>query len=942
MNIKLWRVLVFVLIIIGTTVLIYPFPRDLVPLYLRSGEISKAADILSELLEEDPHDLRLLALGADVYLKRGLPDRAIASLEEIIKQKPQRIPTLRKLAQVYEWNVMPHAALHTWEKISELEPDKMKPLQQMVMYYRYFNMIPDEVEAVIKLNALQSKRPFTGDFMYVLNEEIERLGIEHFQSMNDPYLDFLIQRIFIVGEQFKEDVSDGEEVDVLEYVLYVLEYFNAVDRIEDAYEYAGRMDAKAGLDVESRVQLVKVLGWSGNYAKALSLAERLLKESPENVALLTETAWMSQVAGRNDLAQLVLERLVEVEPDNQEHQQALGNVYLATGNHRKAVNLFRKLAERVGNWFASAHEMLRAALFSDDRVLMAEVVEDTKNVEISEPDYLRTRGSLLLTLERPREAYKVLRRVVDSPDATLEDYRLLIDAAATTADNKLLADTVDLALKVFPGNIDLMRTAGSAWRAAGDPKKAYLIYRELLKQEQEQQDIIDMLFAASETQDLKIGKEAAGYAEKIAPNDVLVIAQAGEILLWLNSPIDGYPYYKKAAIMTGGNRDYVMTLIQIASYTGDKEIFRDAAETAIELRPDDEQVALLAAAVWAAAGDSTRAEQLISEFAGKGTKNLETLHKWAEFADQAGLNEEAYRIYEELYERDYKRNEIREPLARLAEWTGRFAMAAQIYGEISNELPDDLGLAKRAAKAWSDAGNYESSANYYERAGSLAPTDYALKLDLARVYGFGGKTADQIRIFKELQAAGKLPESERIELARAYLAEREPESALRILEPHANLKKLPRFEGFLLASALQMAGRGDDASDVYKRLKKEYNKDEVFLARLGAEALFNNFQTDAYDLFNAALKVNPENHTSLKGIGIILGEREQYKRAAAKLRKYLKLVPNDVEGRYQLGEIYRLMGRENDAARQFKRAARIIHREGLADLENKDVKKADR
>ncbi|TIH12910.1 hypothetical protein D0S45_16420 [Marinifilum sp. JC120] len=942
MNIKLWRVLLFVLIIIGTTVLIYPFPRDMVPLYLKSGEISKAADLLNELLEEDPYDLRLLTIGADVYLKRGMPDKAIASLEEILKQKPQRIPELRKLVQVYEWNVMPREALHTWEKLSNLEPGKMKPLQQMVMYYRYFNMVSHEVDAIIKLNELQGKRPFSGDFMLVLNDEIDLLGAEHAQNLDDPYLNFLIQRIFIVGEQFKAEFEFRGEVDFLQYVVYVLEYFVAVDRMEDGYEYAARMDKQTGLDVENRVQLVKVLGWAGDYARALDVAERLLKISPENVPLLTETAWMARSADRHDVAKDVLEKLVVLEPDNEAHHRDLGNVYMLTGEHGKAVSLFRSLAERLGNWLVYAHDMLRAALFSEDKALMAEVVEDTNDIDISEPDYLRTRGSLLLTLERPREAYHALRKVVDSPGAILEDYQTLIDAAASTADKKLLADTVELALKVYPGDINLMRTAGSAWRDAGQPYKAYRIYRELLEKEQDQQDVIDMLLAAADTQNLKLAKQAASYAEKIAPKNVLVMAQAGEIMLWLNSPKDGYPYYKKAAIMTGGSREYVMNLIQIASYTGDKTIFRDAAETAIKLRPDDEQVALLAAAVWAAAGDNERAGLLIARFAGQGTKNLETLHKWADFADKAGLSEESYRIYDELYSRGYKRIEIREPLARLAEWTGRPAVAAKIYGEISDESPGNFKLAKQAAKAWADAGEYLKSVAYYERAIGLEPKNYDLKLDLARVYGFAGKPAEQIRVFKELQAAGKLPETERVELARAYLDERVPEPALRILEPYARLKKLPRFEGFLLASALQMAGRGSEASDVYKRLKKEYNEDEIFLARLGAQALFNNFQNEAYDLFEAALKVNPENYTALKGLGIILGEREQYKRAASKLRKYLKLVPNDAEGRYQLGEIYRLMGREGYAVREFKRAARIIRREGRKNVAGKDLKKINR
>ncbi|GKT28383.1 tetratricopeptide repeat protein, partial [Aduncisulcus paluster] len=469
-----------------------PFPRDMVSLYLRSGEISKAADLLSELLEEDPHDLRLLTLGADVFLERGMPDKAIASLEEILKLKPRRIPELRKLVQVFEWNVMPREALHTWKKISKIDPEKLEPLEKMVMYYRYFNMFPQEVGAIIKLNELQGKRPFSDNFMIVLNDEIERLGKEHAITSDNPYLNFLLQRLFIVGEQFKAETEAraevGEKVDFLQFVIYVLEYFVAVDRMDEGYEYAARMDKQAGIDVESRMQLVKVLGWSGDYDRALDIAQRLLKISPDNITLLTETAWMARSASRNDLAQLVLEKLVQIEPDNTAHQQALGDVYMQTGNHRKAVDLFRRLAERIGSWLSYAHDMLRAALFSEDRELMAEVVEETKTADISEPDYLRTRGELLLTLERPREAYDTLRKVVDSPGATLADYQSLIDAAATTTDNKLLADTVELALKVYPDDISIMRTAGAAYINVNKPYKAYRIYRELLKREQEQQD----------------------------------------------------------------------------------------------------------------------------------------------------------------------------------------------------------------------------------------------------------------------------------------------------------------------------------------------------------------------------------------------------------------------------------------------------------------------
>ena len=89
--------------------------------------------------------------------------------------------------------------------------------------------------------------------------------------------------------------------------------------------------------------------------------------------------------------------------------------------------------------------------------------------------------------------------------------------------------------------------------------------------------------------------------------------------------------------------------------------------------------------------------------------------------------------------------------------------------------------------------------------------------------------------------------------------------ALEILKPYASLKTLPRFEGFLLASAYDLAGRRQDASEVYKRLGHEYGNDGVFMARLGAEALFNNHADDAFSLFEYALKQDTNNKTAFKG-----------------------------------------------------------------------------
>lgn len=941
MNIKLWRVLIFVLIIIGSTVLIYPFPRDMVPLYLKSGKIAKATDLITELLKENPDDLELLTISSDVYLTRGLPESAIESLKTVLKHKPEDKEALDKLVQVYEWNVMPGEAMHTWERIAEIRKKNQRPLEKLIMYYRYFDMLPEEVRAILRLNELQSKKLFTDYFSKGLNREVTRLAAELSENGDDPYLNYLIRGIFVVGEQFKAVLEFEVKVNTFQYVIYVLEYFVAMDRVEEGYNFASMLDEGEG-GVDNRLQLVKVLGWGGQYERALNVAERLYKIDPENIALLTEMAWMARSVNRYDLAETALQQLVTVDPDNDHHKEQLGNVYMQSGKHGKAIDIFRKLAEKIDNLFKYAHDMLRAALFSNDPKLMAEVVSETEDVNISDSEYLRTRAEVLLGLNHPLKAYSVFERLIDGPDARVSDYERMVDAAIASQDYLLVARTVDLALKFNPGNIALMRKGAEAWREAGKPFKAYTLYREIVAKEGLEQDVIQMLLSASDTQNIRLAREAADYALKVAPDNVKVIAQAGEIMLWLNSPLDSYPFYKKAAILTGGDRKYVMALVQVASNTGDKKIFRDAAETAMKLRPHDEQVAMLAAAVWAAAGDSKHAQKLIAEFAGGGRKNLDMLLKWAEFADSSGLSEEAYRIYDQLYTQGYQKKKVRKELARLAGWTNRPVVAAKYLGEISDENPKSFPMAMQAAKSYSDAAGYKKAVLYYERALSLKPDDIELKLELAKTYGFADMNTQRIKLFNELYEAGHLPEEERIELARAFLEERKPEAALDILEPYERLDKLPRFEGFLLASAFVQAGRGAEASAIYKRLGKEYSQDAVFLSRLGAEAMFNNFDTDAYALFKAALKINKDNHTALKGLGIILGEREEYKRAVAKFRHYNRIVPDDAEARYQLGEIYRVMGREADAAREFRRAERIIRKKGKKDIIKSNVKLINR
>lgn len=929
MNIKLWRILLFVVVFIGATYLIYPFPRDMIPLYLKNGDIEKATGLISTLLEEKPDDLQLLDLSSDVYLLRGMPGKAIASLKRILEVKPEDLNILDKLVKCYEWDILPREAMQTWERIAQLSPKREEPLIKLVMYYRFYNLVHKEVSAIIKLNNLQSTEEFSDAFKKGINLEVTRIAEEYDAKKKDPYLDYLIRHIYIVGEQYRVDLKNDEKVNYLEYITYAYEYYVQVGRIEEAAAFASYMDRKTGDGIKSRIQLVKVLGWSGKYTVALDLSEKLYKLEPENVALLTEMVWLAQISKRNNLAELSLQQLVRLEPDNTKHREDLGNIYIDEGKFSQAIAVFRDLAQEFDNLLKYVHSMLRAALYSSDPQLMEKIVAETEPLDIADPDYRRTKAELFLALNRPRDAYALLRAVAEGPESQLDDFVRLLDAAGATGDDKLVAETVDLALRFKPEDISLMRQGAEAWLNAGNPEKSYQLYHEVVSKEGLEKDAIEMLLTASETQNLKIAKQAAEYSVKIFPDNLKVLSQAGEILLWLNSPVDGYPYFKKIAVLTGGGKEAVMKLIQVASFTADRKIFRDAASVAARLRPFDEQVAILAAGVWADAGENNKAAQLITRFTDRKGETSKMLMQWAEFADNSGLTEEAYRLYEQIYSLNSKDKKVRENLARLAGWTDRPDVSAKLFGEMSDEQPENFALALQAAKGYSDAAEYLKAVKYYEKALALKSGDIDLKLELARNYGDAGMNAKRIVLLQELNEQGKLPQAEKIELARAYLDNKIPQKALEILEPYSFLKILPRFEGFLLASAYDQVGRRKDASEIYKRLGSEYSKDTVFMARLGAEALFNNHSDEAFSLFRSVLKLDKNNQTALKGTAMIYAQRSEYKKAAAKFRAYSKIVPDDADARFQLGEVYMQIGREGEALREFKAAKIILKRHGI-------------
>ena len=89
MKIKLWRILLFLLIIIGATVLVFPSKHRITSLFIESGIVDKAQYYISALLQENSEDIKLRVLTSDLYQVEGESSLAIKELERAIKKDPK-------------------------------------------------------------------------------------------------------------------------------------------------------------------------------------------------------------------------------------------------------------------------------------------------------------------------------------------------------------------------------------------------------------------------------------------------------------------------------------------------------------------------------------------------------------------------------------------------------------------------------------------------------------------------------------------------------------------------------------------------------------------------------------------------------------------------------------------------------------------------------------
>lgn len=963
MNIGFIRLCLFTAVIIGLSVAVFPFKRNMVFLYIESGEVSRANSVLHELLEKNPNDFRILMAGAKLAMYEGYPRRAIDMTRHALKQKPRNMRALRLLALYLEWNVRPKDALDIYERIVALDPDDKASLEKIVNFSRYFDRPELESRAVAQLISLPVPAGHHPGNTYnkALKPSLEYLAKRRLEEGYEPLADLLMQRLYILGRQYTAEMREKENPDFSQFVIYALERFVISDLIPQGERFAERADRLSKSGLKNRLLMTTVLRWNGMPQVAVAYLQRLEKQYPDNEQILLALTQAGRDADDLRTVEQAFERLVATRPENPNYASELSDVYLENEKYGKAFTMLRKLVNLGQDLLKLLKKMIDVALFSGNEDILRSAARETDRFDMNDPELLARRAEVYAALDEPGKAFPLYLRLARQ-EKSLSAARNALNAGTEAEKAELVRQAAAVGHEIAPRDTDFMQRAADAYLAVDRLEQAYEEYRSIAHITRTEDDVLRMLELAGFTAREKPIDEAVELARSVRPRSAKVAAMCGEIHLWLEKPRKAYPYFLLAAQLSGGNKERVDRMIEVASFTDDDKLFRRAVDRAVALRPDDKMLRRTALRLVLAQGDSGKAIHALNQYlkknpqdeearkqlaylllwTGKGTMGQKQmlllsrsrrndpafLREWAEYTESAGLNEQAFQLYQRLMSLYPANRDYRDAVIRLAGYTDRPRVAANLLAEDSDAHPNDFALALKTGTAMTQAGDIPKAVRYLERAHKLRPADMDALRELARNYGYDNQPKHMLAAYERILDAGQsLSPEENLQLAQGYVDTQQGSKAIPLLSDVLKRTPLPRDQGVLLATAMLQAERFADGIAIYRRLAEENRTDATFLAQVGDQILFANDMTTALKFYNQALKLAPDNLRALRGSGMIYAETGDAERAIRTFRRYNRLRPDDPDIRFQLGELLYVNNRRGQAHREYKKTLRLLRRQ---------------
>lgn len=872
--------LLVVLVLAGA---LYLFPRHkvLVQFYLDRGLYNEAIAVISDMMRQRPDDDELMLLRADALERADDPDSAMDQLKQVLAKDPQNRQALTQLARFHEWHRNLPEAIKTFESLAAADPGNLAVLERLWQYYAYLGLVDKEIETVVRLVHQEKIRPLE-TVLPRLDDATLLAGL-----MRDPL-------VRVAARQLQALVSDRR---------------------------------LAGADPVRDELMRRLYSLKANYLWRWSRASDL--GIPSVSAALVAFLESFVATGYLDLAAQFAAQVDEIWPQRPRAELVLAQVLRRFQLPRQAMALLADVGRRYGGQRDIQLQLVDIARSAGDLEAAAETLEHLIADQPDNADYRLSLVDVLLEMNRPSRAFQILHEMARSGPTDTVQLARLVQVAGFTGKPGPTAEAADQVRRLVPPDPDLLRQAAEVMTAAGNLDGAAGL-------------LVDYL--------------------RLRPADGQAVTQLAQLYLWTNRPDRAYETLRSLA--ESGDRRHLMAMLEAAQASAKADLAREAALMARRLAPGDADVLLAVGRMLMAVGDTPGAVTAYEAYLSlrptdtKARQTLATLYQWsgqplaharllvkaaqadptnavaARSAGQAlvdaGRIQEGIGYLEKAAALTPRDDELRRQIAVYYGWINMPGKSAAILAQAADQDPRNFDKALAAVNALVEADRLAEGIAYLERAAVLRPDEAGLWQRLAVYYGWTGASDKQVNALEKLAAMGRLPDDQAIVLARALLDRNRPAEAAAVLAPLAEAKRLSPDQVMVLASAYLRAGQNSRAEKLFKDLGRDHAGDAALMAEAGNQALWAKRLDLALAFYEKALARDPRNRIALKGSAQVYAWNNDAQKAMARFEAYNRLVPDDHEVRYQLGELYFANGRTGDAMAQYDKAMAIIGRAGKA------------
>ena len=691
----------------------------------------------------------------------------------------------------------------------------------------------------------------------------------------------------------------------------------------------------SGIEVARQARAAQDALKRGDYAAAVSFAERAAKAAPQNAELWFLLGYAARLDGRYQTALDAYDHGLKIQPNSVRGMAGLAQTYAKMGRDADAEELLKRVVE-ANPKDANSLQLAGELLLSTDPNRAIELLQRADAVQAS------AHTALLIArayehLGQPEESTKYLNRAKARAPKDPEVLRAVAGQYRDQGQYDLAIST----LQAIPSkNTDVQAELAYTYQLAGKQQEAANLYTRLAKGAKGN---LGLSLSAAQALVAFGQTDAAGTfveeARRIDPNNYRLHAIAGSIAEAEDRLEDATGEYK-LAISNLPQRvqegplypiELRLNLYELDLRQDDEAGAKQQLDSAFALinqanvpaasRPE---MLRLRAAIEAGRGNTDAANKDLKEALALAPSNVNSLLNYGSLQWKIGQKDGAQDTFSKVLELDPHNRTALSSLGYLARDKGDTKLAEAYFARAINAHPKDYTPYLALGDLYTAERNFHSAETNYENAYQRMPTNPLIVAGGANA-ALESHNFDLAKRWLD-RAKGKMNDSPQVSRERERYLTLKGDYAESAKLGYAVLQKLPHDrEGVdYLAYDLFYLGRYDEAMALVTKYDPILPNDKDLALIAGNVHAHNGQSREALADFTRALERDPKMATGYVNRGFVFNDLRQAGNAAKDFKTALQLQPDYGEAHLGLAYADLQLHKPRPALTQLEAAQKLL------------------